>query len=266
MGSRGNQPLKKGLAEEFSASWLFFYASLLAGLVSLVAFGFVWAKQRGENQSEPSVAKGFLADEHKALNFYRIFSAAYDILNPYLYTDAMRTKMVSQVAYGATLRVLDVGCGTGYTTSGILKREDARDVVALDMNPVQLKRARGNLSKEKARTTISRGDADNLPFMDDVFDAVISVGAVEYFPDPERTIKELARVTKPGGNVVVGGPESGWFSKLSLNRVFYTPSTEEMERFFRKAGLVNVKSHLTGVKTYFGTASYVVFAVGKKPN
>ena len=166
---------------------------------------------------------------------------------------------------GANLRILDVGCGTGYTTLGILRRKDACDVVGLDMNPVQLRRAQRNLSQEKERLTISRGDADNLPFIDDSFDAVISVGAVEYFPDPERTVKELARVTKPGGAIVVGGPESGWFSKVSLNRVFYTPSAEEMERYFRSADLSKVKSRLTGVKTFFGTGMYVVFAVGKKP-
>ena len=42
-------------------------------------------------------------------------------------------------------------------------------------------------------------------------------------------------------------------------------SAEEMERFFRNADLANVKSSLTGVKTFFGTSRYVVFAVGKKP-
>ena len=148
----------------------------------------------------------------------------------------------------------------------VLKREDVSQGCGLDMNPVQLKRAVKNLRSEKPRTFISRGDADKLPFVDCSFDAVISVGAIEYFPDPEKTIKEFVRVTKPSGTVIVGGPESGWFSKLALNRVFYTPSVQEMETFFRKADLATVKSHFTGMKTFFGTSKYVVFAVGKKPN
>ncbi len=253
-------------AEKLYASCLFFLASLLTGLVSLVALGFVFAKQKTEKTHEPKKAKGFLADEHKALNFYRVFSVAYDTLNPYLYTDAMRSEMVNQIPNGANLRVLDVGCGTGYTTSGVLKRGDVSEMVALDMNPVQLKRAVKNLRPEKVRTFISRGDADNLPFADYSFDAVISVGAIEYFPDPEKTIMEFARVIKSSGTVIVGGPELGWFSKLALNRVFYTPSVREMETFFRKADLVRVKSSLTGMKTFFGTSKYVVFAVGKKPS
>jgi len=186
-------------------------------------------------------------------------------LNPYFYTYAMREEIVSQLKNGVKLRVLDVGCGTGYTTSGILNREDVFEVVGLDMNPVQLKRAVKNLVSEKDRVSISRGDADNLPFTDGSFDVVISVGAIEYFPDPESALKELARVTKPDGTVVVCGPESGWFSKVALNKILYTPSAEELERIFRKAALTMVKSHLTGVKTFFGTANYAVFATGKKP-
>jgi ubiquinone/menaquinone biosynthesis C-methylase UbiE len=258
--------VKTNFTEEFTASGLFFFASLLTGIVSLLAFSFVLAKQKGEKQTSSRTAEGFLADEHRALNFYRIFSVAYDILNPYLYTAAMREQMVGRVQNSANLRVLDVGCGTGYTTAGLLKLENIHEVVALDMNPVQLKRAVKNLFSEKNRTSISRGDADNLPFTDRSFDAVISVGAVEYFPDPEKALNELTRVTKPGGTVIVGGPALEWFSKFALNKIFYTPSAIELDKAFRQAHLTNVNSYLTGVKTFFGTGNYVVFAVGQKPN
>jgi len=233
--------------------------------MSLLAFGFVWAKQRGATPDGTRKAQGFLADKQRALNFYRIFSAAYDILNPYLYTGKMRDEIVSQIKIGAALRVLDVGCGTGYTTWGVLNRRDVCEVVCLDMNPVQLNRASKNLHSKKAKLSISRGDAENLPFVDESFDTVISVGAVEYFPDPEKVLKELARVANPNGKIIVGGPESAWFSRFALNRIFYTPSAEEVERIFRNAGLIQIKSALTGVNTFFGTGRYVVVAVGTKP-
>jgi len=258
--------VKQKFSEKFLASWVFFLASLLTGIVSLLAFGFVWAKQRAEKRCGTQNAEGFLADEQRALNFYRIFSVAYDILNPYFYTDAMRGEIVSQIRNGVKLRVLDVGCGTGYTTSGILNREDVCEVVGLDINAVQLKRAVKNLVSERGRISISRGDADNLPFIDRSFDAVVSVGAVEYSPDPERALKELDRVSKSNRTVLVGGPESAWFSKFALDKTLYTPSAEKLEKIFRKADLTTVKSHLTGVKTFFGTGNYVVFATGKKPN
>jgi demethylmenaquinone methyltransferase/2-methoxy-6-polyprenyl-1,4-benzoquinol methylase len=122
------------------------------------------------------------------------------------------------------------------------------------------------LHSKKARVSLSRGDAENLPFIDDSFDSVISVGAIEYFPNPEKVLRELARVVNPNGKVIVCGPESAWFSKFALNNVFYTPSVQDMQRVFRDAGLVQVKSFLTGVNTFFGTGRYVVFSVGTKPD
>ena len=254
------------LTGKLSASFLFLLASLLTGLVSLLAISFVWVKLRIEKQKNERGKKSFLADKQRALSFYKIFSTAYDTLNPYLYTGSMRQEIISQVKSGVNLKVLDVGCGTGYTTFGILQRTDVSEVVGLDMNPVQLKRAVKNLASTKRRTSISMGDAGNLPFVDESFDAVTSVGAIEYFPDPQRIIEELARVTCPGGMVVVGGPEAEWFSKLGLNRVFYTPAAEEVTMFFKRAGLLNVKSILTGVNTFFGTSKYVVVATGIKPS
>ena len=233
--------------------------------MSLLAFGFVWAKQRGSTSDGAQKTRGFLVGKQRALNFYRIFSAVYDFVSPYLYTNTMRNEIVNQIKIGDDLRVLDVGCGTGYTTLGVLNRRDVSEVVGLDMNPLQLNKAVRNLHSKKARLSISRGDAENLPFIDDSFDAVISVGAMENFPDPDRVLRELNRVANPNGNIIVGGPESAWFSKFALNRIFYSPSVKEMERIFRNAGLVQVKSALTGVNTFFGTGRYVVFTVGTKP-
>ncbi len=51
-----------------------------------------------------------------------------------------------------------------------------------------------------------RGDAESLPFKDDVFDASISAGSIEYWPHPALGIQEMARVTKPGGRVVILAP------------------------------------------------------------
>ena len=254
-----------GVNEKFTISFLFFLATLVAGITSLAAFCFVWVKQRVE-MSNSIQGVGFLANEQKTLNFYKIFSAAYDTLNPFLYPDQMRRRIVSQIKDGTHLRVLDVGCGTGYTTFGLLKRTDICEVIGLDMNSAQLKRAAKNLSLEKDRLSISRGDADNLPFADESFDALVSIGAIEYFPEPQQALIEFTRVTKPGGTVVVAGPEAGWFKKFGLNKFFYTPSVSEMNGFFREAGLLGVELLLTGVNTFFGTERYVVAAIGNKPS
>jgi SAM-dependent methyltransferase len=162
------------------------------------------------------------------------------------------------------LRVLDVGCGTDYTTAGILRLGSVCEVVGVDQNHKQLQRAAQNLYIEKTKLSLYRGDVENLPFADEVFDAVVSVGAVEYFPDPERALKEMARVAKHGGEVVVGGPEFNWFKKVLLHKVFYVPAQRDFEGVFYRAGLKKVKLMLTGVATFFGTDKYILIAARTK--
>ena len=170
----------------------------------------------------------------------------------------MRRSIVNLIPRGKCLRVLDVGCGTGYTTIEVLNRNDVCEVFGLDLNPVQLSGAVKNLRSEKARVLLSRGDAENLPFEDETFDAVISVGAIEYFPNPSRALREMARVAKTGAVIVVGGPEATWFSKFLIAKVLYSPSNEELRNLFLEAGFGNLKSVLMGVDTYFRTSKYVV--------
>ena len=173
--------------------------------MSTLAFAFAWARSRQKQASPENRKSAFLVDKQRTLNFYRVFSIVYDILNPQLYTDKMRSEIAGKIGEGSCLRILDVGCGTGYTTEGILNRANVSEVVGVDMNPVQLGRAAKNLHMWKPKTSLSRGDVENLPFKDGSFDAVVSVGAIEYFPDPKKALKEMARVAKLNGTVVVGG-------------------------------------------------------------
>ena len=133
------------------------------------------------------------------------------------------------------------------------------------MNPVQLKKAAKNLHSKKNRLLFQEVTQRTYRLSMDVLTRLFPLGLMEYFPDPEKVVRELARVANPNGKIIVGGPESAWFSKFALNRIFYTPSVDEVERIFRDSGLLDVKSVLMGVNTFFGTSRYVVVAVGTKP-
>jgi SAM-dependent methyltransferase len=251
------------MAGKITDSLLFICAGLLLGIVSLVALPLA-AKEKGQKRRPTRESRAFLADKKRALAYYNVLSAVYDVLNPYLYTSSMRGEVAKLVDREEPLRVLDVGCGTGYTTAGILRLDNVCEVVGVDQNHKQLQKAARKLSMEKMRLSLSRGDAENLPFKDESFDAVVSVGAVEYFPDPEKALKEMNRVVKHQGRLVVAGPEFDWFKKLFLHRVFYTPATEEVKSMFRQVRLQNVKTMMTGVDTLFGTNKYVLVVTGTK--
>jgi ubiquinone/menaquinone biosynthesis C-methylase UbiE len=266
VGKRGYHPvISPNVTRKLVNSLFFFLASLLTVLMVFLAFAFILAKEKTLKAKPNQELKGvFLADKKKALDFYLIFSHVYDRLNPHFYSDSMRSNIVNLIPMGRCLRVLDVGCGTGYTTTGVLNRNDVCEVFGLDMNPVQLAGAVQNLHSEKSRVILSRGDAENLPFEDETFDAVVSVGAIEYFPNPARAMREMARVAKAGAVVAVGGPDAKWFSKFLIAKVLYSPSNQELKNLFLDAGLGNLKSVLIGVNTYFRTNRYVVAVAGIK--
>jgi SAM-dependent methyltransferase len=251
------------MAGKITDSFLFICAGLLLGIVSLVALPLA-AKEKMQKTRPRRKTGAFLADKKRALAYYNVLSSAYDVLNPHLYTSSMRGEVAKMVDHGEPLRVLDVGCGTGYTTAGILQLGSVCEAVGVDQNQRQLQRAARNLSTEKSRLALSRGDVENLPFRDNSFDAVVSVGAVEYFPDPERALKEMVRVVKPQGRVVIVGPEFDWFKKVLLHKLFYAPEQRDFEGMFYRAGLLDVETALTGVSTFFGTDRYVLIAAGTK--
>jgi ubiquinone/menaquinone biosynthesis C-methylase UbiE len=70
-----------------------------------------------------------------------------------------------------------------------------------DISTVQLASCRRNHPKRDLRLFL--GEAEELPFRDHTFDNVVSVGAFNYFNDPLKSLREMARVVKPGGLVVV---------------------------------------------------------------
>jgi len=92
---------------------------------------------------------------------------------------------------------LDVGCGTGMFMPRLA--EGASFVVGVDLSAQMLRKV-----KELANVLgLVQADADHLPFCDNSFDAVVAVTLLQNAPDPGRTVRELARVTRPGGTVVV---------------------------------------------------------------
>lgn len=96
--------------------------------------------------------------------------------------------------------VCDVGCGEG---SGLLQLRASGYIrlTGIEVSAERLRRARERLGGGVGLVHISgRG---NLPFGDDSFDAVISAAVIEHTANPEEHVRELARLTKPGGTVII---------------------------------------------------------------
>ncbi len=95
--------------------------------------------------------------------------------------------------------ILDAGCGTGVFTSDILGAGSR--VVGLDRSLPMLNRAVKKFHGLPFQSVL--GDISCLPFLDGLFDKVVSVTALEFIEDAKEAVGELFRVTKKGGTIVV---------------------------------------------------------------
>lgn len=97
--------------------------------------------------------------------------------------------------------ILDVGTGTGVIA--LLLAEMGHKVTGIDLAEEMLARAREKAKRANLPVDFKSGDAENLPFEENVFDAVVNRHVLWNMPNPERAVSEWARVVKPGGKLVV---------------------------------------------------------------
>jgi len=183
---------------------------------------------------------GVLENKSRARCFYKYLSKVYDRVNSVVFTRPMRAEALAMLDLEGTERVLDVGCGTGFGTEGLLAY--AEDVVGVDQSPHQLGKARERLD-ERTGVSFSLGDAENLPFEDDAFDAAWSSGSIEYWPRPVLGLREMRRVVEPGGKVLVIGPNDpqSWIGRRVADAIMLFYDVEEADEMFAAAGFVDVE-------------------------
>jgi demethylmenaquinone methyltransferase/2-methoxy-6-polyprenyl-1,4-benzoquinol methylase len=184
-----------------------------------------------------------------------------------------RRALVSAIAPRAGQRILDVATGTGLVAFELASRGRC-EVVGLDQSDEMLAIAVQRLAERPDLTGLldfRHGEAERLPFADGEFDALTFTYLLRYVDDPAATLRELARVVKPGGRMgmvefgVPGGrlPHAGWhlYTRVGLPALgrlagpawvevgrFLGPSIEQfhdrvrdLEALWREAGMRDVQ-------------------------
>lgn len=178
---------------------------------------------------------------------YRRWAPVYDFIFGPL-TFAGRRQAVRHANRGKG-RVLEAGVGTGISLAGY---DDHLRIVGVDLSSDMLRRARERVERRGLThvEAIREMDVAALDFADNYFDTVVAMYLITVVPDPVRVLSELARVCRPGGEVVLVNhfmadrgpraaierglaryaPDLGWHPDFRLETVLGHPDLEVVER------------------------------------
>lgn len=152
-------------------------------------------------------------------------------------------------------RAIDVGCGPGALTAGLVDLLGAGHVAAVDPSEPFVAAAR----ERHPEVDIRRAAAESLPYEDGEFDAALAQLVVHFMADPIAGISEMARVTRPGGAVVAcvwdvegrRSPMSIFWSAVAEQEPGHSGESRlagarqgHLVELFRVAGLADVEEHV----------------------
>lgn len=145
------------------------------------------------------------------------------------------------------LTIADVGCGTGSLTFELARF--AKKVVAVDLSDEMLRRAR-QLARDRKVDNVEfrRGDAEKLPLAAAAVDTAFSVMVLHFLKDPARAVRELVRVTRPGGSIILLDlvpHKQGWM-RDEMAHLWLGFDRALIEKWLRAAGAAEVEFELTG--------------------
>lgn len=128
------------------------------------------------------------------------------------------------------LRVLDIGTGPGFFAINLASA--GHDVTAVDLTSAMLERAAENAIHYGVKICLEQSNVHTLPFVDGKFDLVISRNVVWNLEEPERALREWARVLSPKGRLLYF--DANWYHYLydQQHRAWYEAAHQEAERLY----------------------------------
>jgi len=187
------------------------------------------AKLQRRKLAAPADAEGFY-DEFFNDNDLQVVTSGGDLRRRYR-AEALVSAALSHMPQNA--RVLDVGCGMGDNLRYILRNQAA--FLGLEYAEPTAKAAKKLLA---GRANIFRGSADAIPFGDEKFDLVLCIEVLEHIERDDQGCREIARVLKPGGALILSLPYRHWFPAYlrGMGHLRHYTRTD-VDKILRGAGL-----------------------------
>ncbi|MBA3358553.1 MAG: methyltransferase domain-containing protein [Thermoleophilaceae bacterium] len=163
---------------------------------------------------------------------------------------------------GAGGAVLDVACGTGNFTRGFARAVGPEGLaVGIDVSETMLARAVSDTQSAGLadRTAYVRGNAQEMPFVDGVFEGVCCFAALHLFADPSRALDRMTALLTPGGRIAIftsvrgqSVPLRTWESVAGARSGMRLFERDEVTRGLERRGFEDVRQLVTGVTQFVG--------------
>jgi phosphatidylethanolamine/phosphatidyl-N-methylethanolamine N-methyltransferase len=139
-------------------------------------------------------------DNHAIAKAYAGWAPVYDLVFGAVFAPGRKASIAAAERVGG--RILDVGVGTGIS---LAKYSASNRIVGVDYCEPMLRKAQQRVAQHGLANieTLAVMDAQRLGFRDGFFDVVVAQFVITAVPDPEATLDEFVRVTKPGGEIIL---------------------------------------------------------------
>lgn len=139
-------------------------------------------------------------DQTKLNNAYAAWAPIYDLVFGKVFDHGRKASIEAAERIGG--RILDVGIGTGIS---LLDFSASNRVIGVDISEPMLRRAHRRVIDEKLAHVegLAVMDAEKLGFPDNAFDVLVAQYVITAVPNPDATLDEFVRVTKPGGEIIL---------------------------------------------------------------
>ena len=177
--------------------------------------------------------------------YFDTVAPQWDSLRKGFFSEAVREKAFSVAGVMPGKLAADIGAGSGFITEGLLER--GLRVIAVDLSEAMLEEMRRKFGKGGA-VEYRIGEAESLPLEDSYVDYVFANMFLHHVESPLAALREMARIVKPGGRLVITDLDCHDFDFLRTEHCdrwmgFDRP---EVARWLAEAGLVDVKIDCVG--------------------
>lgn len=179
----------------------------------------------------------------------------------------LRSWALGKIAIGPNATILDVGCGGGATIAELARLGAGSKVYGVDFSDASVTVARQTNAQliQEGRVGVQQGNVSALPFDIGAFDIVTAFETHFYWPDLPANVKEIQRVLKPGGRVLIAaevyrGRSMDWLYRpaMGMLRTHYL-TVDEHRALLVDAGYVDVDVIEERAKGW-------ICALGRKPD